>query len=136
MPSFPTLSSGSMRVTTSLGSNAMMKHPSQIQTTYLTKVIRFVSDHEQRWPIQQKLMQATLNYSRMSGYDTSLIREFFYAQKGRYVNTSWSNTFDITIDGVTYAYCVFDQDEFLPVEQSNFPGTYSFSLKIKKLRKN
>jgi hypothetical protein len=136
MPSFPTLSSGSMRVTTALGSNALMKHPSQIQTTFMTKVIRFVSDDEQRWPVQQKLMQATLNYSRMNGYDTSLVREFFYSQKGSYVNTSWSNTFDIVIDGVTYAYCVFDQDEFVATENPSYPGTYSFSLKIRKLRKN
>lgn len=136
MATFPTLSSGSMRVVSGLNTNALMKHPSTVVTTYKTNVITFVADNEQRWPVQQKLMRAELSYSRMSGYDTSILRSFFRSMRGMYVNTSYTNVFDITIDGVDYAYCTFDQDEFVVNENAQFPGTYSFTLKIKQLRKN
>ena len=136
MPTFPTFSSGSMRVVSGLVNNAIMKNPSTVVTTYKTNVITFVADNEQRWSVQQKLMVAELSYDRMSGYDTSVLRSFFSTMKGMYVNTSYTNVFDMTIDGVNYTYCTFEQDDFVVNENAQFPGTYSFKLKVKQLRKN
>lgn len=134
MASFPTMSSGSMKVVGDLDSEAIAMHPSVINHSFATRIFRSVGDHEQRWAIRRELFGGILQYSQVNGYDMSLIREFFNSQKGRYVNSSLSNVFDITLFGITYDYCVFDQDE---LEVSVGRGeTYSFELRIKQIRPN
>lgn len=134
MPTFPTLSSGSMSVSSAINDEAMAMYPSTVSHSFNTRVIQFLGDQEQRWTVRGELFDAVLEYQRVNGYDLSIIRAFFRSQRGMYVNLDLTSTFDITIFGQNYQYCCFDQDELsVTSDQSN---TYSFSLRIKQLRAN
>lgn len=134
MPTFPTLSTGSMRVDTSIGSQAIAMFGSSLVTSYLTKVVSFLDDSEQRWTQRGKLFYATLSFKSLNGYDLSILRGFFVSQRGMHISSDLSSTFDITLGGVNYKYCVFDQDVFQPTVDSG--ERYSVDLRIRQIRPN
>jgi hypothetical protein len=131
---FPTMSSGSMRVVGSLLSEAVAMYPVKTSQSYIVRKISFLDDSEQRWVVRKKLFSCTLEYKNLNGYDLSLLRDFFTSQKGMYVSESLTSTFSITLSGMTYSYCVFDQDYF---ESDVAEGElYSTTLQIKQVRQN
>ena len=131
---FPLSSSGSMKVYGSLATQAMAMYPAALAFEYATRVIQFIGDQEQRFLVHGELFSATLQFSRVNGYDTSVIRDFFRTVGGMLTSTDLSHTFDITIDSVQYSYCVFDQDTFeVEVDREE---TFSFELRLKQLRPN
>ncbi len=134
MATFPLLSSGSMKVSTALSTQAFAMYPSTLTFDYVTRVIQFLGDQEQRFLVRHELFNAELQYSNVNGYDMSLVVDFFKFMLGKAVDTDLSHTFDITIDGNNYAYCVFDQDDLMP--DVGRGETYDFVLKIRQLRKN
>ncbi len=134
MASFPTLSSGSARVNTSLLGEPLAMFPVVVSNGYKTRVLEFLSGKEQTWLVADELASIQLQYSGLNGYDVSVLRTFFHLQKGMYVNTALTNTFDITVKGVNYAYCTFDQDDFSPTV--NESETFSLTLKIIQVRRN
>lgn len=130
---FPTFQSGSMYVLSPLNLNAITKQVT-FGFSWITRRCIFLNDTEQRWTSRQPLFSCTLQYQSMNGYDTSVLVEFFNQMRGAYVDTALLNTFEFTLSGNTYNYCVFDQDE---VEvQVDRGETLAFELKIKQLRPN
>ena len=132
MPTFPTISSGSMKVLGGLANEAMAMYPSTLSHSFVTRVLTTIADREQRWSVRGDRFGATLEYHNLSGADTSLVKSFFLSARGKYAAASLSDGFTITIGGVTHDYCYFDQDEF-NVEVAR-DETCSFSLKITQLR--
>jgi hypothetical protein len=96
---------------------------------YNTGVVQFVNDSEQRWRGMPKLFRGTLSYTDLNGYDLGLLQEFFRSCKGRF-DATWS----LAIEGQTYNYLAFDQDDFTYTE--NLPNRYSCSLKVRQVRPN
>jgi len=125
-----------MRVQSDLADQAIAMFPSTIVDRFTTRVIRFLNDSEQRWTLHDKLHGLVLEYHNVCGYDVSVLRDFFRLRKGRYVGASLTNSFDLKLGGVTYNYCVFDQDDFVVTEDAGKPNTYNFVLRIKILRRN
>ena len=136
MATFPNLSSGSAKVYGPLLNQALAMYPATLTNSYATRVIRFVSDQEQRFTVRASMFYGILEYSGVNQYDMNVIMDFFNSQLGKYavVNVatpSESTTFSITINGVTYENCAFDQDTIEP--QLGRGETYSFQLAIKQL---
>ena len=131
---FPNLSSGSMKVYGSLASQAIAKYPTAIQYGYVTRVVQFLGDQEQRFLVRGELFAAILKFTGMNGYDTSVLRTFFRSMAGMASSVDLTHTFSITLDGVTYNYCVFDQDSFEP--ETDQRELASFQLAIKQVRPN
>ena len=134
MPTFPTINSGSMKVIGALGSEALAMYPSTLSRSFLTRVLTSVADREQRWSVRGERFSCTLDYHDLNGADASLIKSFFLARRGKYVDSGLLNSFTIVIAGETRNYCVFLQDE-LEIEVAR-NETCSFSLKIMQLRSN
>lgn len=131
---FPTLSSGSMKVQSPLTTEAIAMYPSNLVHSFVVRKIRFLSDQEQRWVVRNELFNGVLQYHSMSGYDTSRITAFFRTIKGAYVSPTYTGLFDITIDGINYQNCCFDQDAFSPTTDRS--DTFSFQLAIRQLKPN
>ena len=131
---FPTLSSGSMKVYPPLNTQALAMYPATLNRSFITRVLKFINDSEQRWVVRSELFSAVLQFHGVNGYDMSVLLDFFEQVKGAYVDTALLNVFDITIDSVNYKWCCFDQDE-IDIE-SNQGLTFSFQLSIKQLRPN
>ena len=93
MPTFPTLSSGSMKVASSLASSAIAMYPSTLQSSFITRSVRFLGDQEQRWTVRGKLFSASLEYHGIGGYDLSVLTAFFRTMKGSYVNELLTNIY-------------------------------------------
>lgn len=128
------MSSGSMKVLGSLRDDSIAMFPATISSNYTTRVTRFLGDQEQRWSVRRALVSFVLQYKGVNGYDLSVIRAFFDEVMGRYVSDALLNTFKITLSGVEYQYCVFEQDE---IETNVGRGeTYEFELKIRQVRQN
>lgn len=123
-----------MKVHTPLTTQAIAKYPTAIQYGYTSRVIQFLGDQEQRFLVRGELFAAILRFTGMNGYDTSVLRTFFRSMAGMAASVDLTHTFSITLDGVTYNYCVFDQDDFSP--ETNQTEFGSFELKIKQLRPN
>lgn len=118
----------------SLSGQAIAMYPATLRSSFVTRVIKFVNDTEQRWVVRGRLFSAVLQLHDLNGYDTSLLVNFFNTMRGEYVDAALTNVFDITIDGVQYFWCVFDQD-VLQVQEE--PGLkYSFQMAIRQLRPN
>lgn len=134
MPTFPTNASGSVRAVAPLADEAMAMYPATIAIEQKVKVFTFLNDEEQRFVSSHPLLRITLKYTLVNGYDMSVIRDFFMSMRGAHVTSLLIDLFDITLEGVEYNYCCFDQDE-LTVEVGP-SETYSFELKIRQLRAN
>jgi hypothetical protein len=123
-----------MKVYSDLSGQALAMYPSAISDEYVTRVFRFLNDQEQRFLVRDKLFRSVLQYAGVNGYDTSVLRRFFYSMRGAASTTDLSNTFDIMIGGQQYLGCVFDQDDFtVEVDQAE---NNSFQLKIKQIANN
>jgi hypothetical protein len=132
---FPLLSSGAMRVLQSpLKDNAIAMYPSTLASSFNTRVIKFLNDTEQRFLVNDKLFSCTLQYHGVNGYDMAILRAFFNAMDGMLIDPTLEHSFSITIDGSTYDYCGFGQDE-LDVEVGR-GETFSFELKIIQVAPN
>lgn len=131
--SFPSTSSGSMFVLPPLTTQSISMYPATLNINYMTRVITFLGDQEQRWLVTGPLFGATLAYVHMSGYDMSRIALFFQTMQGMATSVDLTQTFSFTIGGQVYDYCVFDQDAFEP--QVQVLG-FSFQLQIRQLRPN
>lgn len=134
MIDFPKLSSGSMKVYSPLSNSAIAMYPATLTNAFVTRVIKFLGDQEQRWVVRQALFNCTLQYHQVNGYDLAIIKNFFSATGGKYVSPDLSNTFSLSLNGEQYNYCVFDQDLFSA--QVDGSETYTFSLMIKQVRPN
>lgn len=112
MASFPTLHSGEV---TMLGFTRT--------ASYGTAVKAFEDGSEQRWRARKPIAQFTLRYKDIDGVDLSALRAFFLSTKG-----GFDATWDITIQGVTYAGCAFATDTFSFAEEK--PNRASGTLPI------
>jgi len=118
MASFPNLASGTPA-----------KYPASCATEYRTGVITFADGSEQRYKKRAPLVRWTLTYSDISSADVETLSMFFSTCKG-----AFDKTWDITISGVLYSYCSFDQDDFAVTETRN--GRFSVSLAVRQVRKS
>ena len=120
-----------MKVFSDLSGQALAMYPSAISDEYVTRVIRFLNDQEQRFLVRDTLFRGMLQYAGVNGYDTSVLRRFLYSMRGAASTTDLSNTFSITIGNQTYPFCIFDQDDFtVEVDQAE---NNSFQLKIRQI---
>jgi hypothetical protein len=128
MALFPTISSGSV-----------MCYSSSFGTEYLTGIVRFVNDSEQRWAERAPLARATLVFADISSYDLSTLQGFWQSYKGMYVDAALSNVFELSFTDASgnsydWKYCIFEQNDFTATETK--PGCFSLSLKVRQVRKN
>jgi hypothetical protein len=131
---FPGISSGTMRVYGALASQAMAMYPATLSHRFITRVLKFVNDSEQRWTVSGELFSCVLEFSHLSGYDFAQILGFFQTMRGAYIDAALLNTFSITIDSVPYYWCVFDQDSIQ--DETGVDESHAFKLAIKQLRPN
>ncbi len=134
MPTFPILSSGSMKVYSPLSAEAVAMYPATLNHGFVTRVLKFINDSEQRFTVRRELFSVVLDFHDIGGYDLGLLMGFFEDLRGMYVDPLLLNVFDITIDGVNYQWCVIDQDQ-LDVTSTN-GLTFSTSIAIKQVRQN
>lgn len=120
MASFPTLRSGSIAY-----------FPLEDEEVLPTRVVRFNDDSEQRFASSPSLRSFVLSYRDVDGYDLSRMLEFFRARKGRFVDSAFTNLFDITVGGVQHDNMAFDHDDFEYTETK--PNRYSFTLRVKQI---
>lgn len=133
MPALPSLESASVSVLSPLSADSFAMYPATIGSKFVTRVHQFVDDSEQRWTVADSLKEFELQYSQVNGYDMSLMMKFFISQKGRHVSTDLTTTFSVQLYGDIHLYCVFDQDDLIPVVGQG--ETYQFTLKIKQIRR-
>lgn len=134
MPTFPTIQSGSMLAYGSLLNEALVAYPLGTGHNYVTRVHTFLGDHEQRYVVRREFLTVVVEYSNLSGYDASLLRTFYFNQIGAYVTPSLSNTFSLTLFGVTYNYCAFVEDSL--EETQSRDERFSMRLSIAQIRPN
>lgn len=94
-----------------------------------TRIVKFGSDHEQRWRTAPILNGWDLVFNRLKLADRTALETFFDTQKGAFDST-WTFPFLST----NYTSMVFDQDEFTAVEA--FPNRYDVTLKIQQVKKS
>lgn len=131
---FPTLSSGTCKVASSLSGQPLAKYPVQAKSEWVTRVIRFMDDSEQAWVTRFPLLTLNLQYSGVNGYDVGKIVEFFDERLGRYVDDAYLNVFSITVGTISYNWMVFDQDSIDFSENPETPLYFDFVLRLKQLR--
>lgn len=134
MSAFPTLASGSMVVDSSILGNPIAMYPMTSTTSWVTRIIRFVNDTEQSWTVRTALFSAQLNYHDVNGYDAARVEDFFHQQIGMWVDEALVNTFSMLINGTTYSWLVFDQDDLVLTENPNAIGRFSFTINVKQVR--
>ena len=108
-------------------------------TEYVTGVVRFVNDSEQRWAERAPLARGTLVFTDISSYDLSTLQSFWQSYKGAYVDAALTNVFELAFtdaSGNAYDFknCIFEQNDFKATEMR--PGRFSLSLKVRQVRKN
>jgi len=111
-------------------------YPGTIGREYVTDVVQFVNDAEQRWAARQMNAVFKLVYTGVNSYDVNIMREFFVSKKGRLVDSGLTNTFTIAdplIPGTPYNYCYFDQDDFTTLCMGA-GNRYNFVLQIRQAR--
>lgn len=110
--SYPTLASGDV-----------LMYPAQRNVGPKVKSIFFANGFTKRWVAAPIINSWRCDYTGLSNGDASALETFFVTQKGAF-DTSW----DITIDGVTFAKCAFDDDSFVRTETPDRPNRWSVSL--------
>jgi len=131
---FPTLSESSAYTLSPLSGYALANYPVVQSQAYQVRKLRFLNDSEQRWISRPILFGCTLKYSRISGYDTSLLLGFFRQMRGALVDAALLNTFSITLSGNLYNFCSFVNDS-LPI-QSEAGERFSLQMQIVQVRPN
>ena len=112
MASFPTLRSGQVTMT-----------PLTRGLEFRTQVHKFKNGSEQRVAERGERARFVLSYTNLDGYDVSTLCDFWRSTKG-----SFDATWDITVDGVLYEGCAFEDDAF-PATESKAERA-SLSLKV------
>jgi hypothetical protein len=112
----------------------MAMYPAQFSHLFATRVHQFLDDGEQRWVVRGELLNLVLQFHSVSGYDFSVVRDFFNSLLGSYVDSALVNTFSIAIDGVLYKWCCFVSDALENVVSRG--ETYSFTLAIRQVAPN
>lgn len=112
MASFPTLRSGQVTMT-----------PLTRASEFVTGVIRYRNGSEQRFVQRAERARFVLSFSNLDGYDVATLRDFWRSTKG-----AFDATWGITIDGVLYEGCAFEDDEFSVTESK--AERYSVSLRV------
>jgi hypothetical protein len=110
--SFPTLRSGQVTMT-----------PLTRAVEFRTQVHRFRNGSEQRVAERGERARFVLSYTNLDGYDVSTLRDFWRSTKG-----AFDPTWDITVDGVLYEGCAFEDDAFTVAESK--AERYSVSLRM------
>jgi hypothetical protein len=119
-----------------LRSGCVAMYPATITREYVTDIVQFVNDAEQRWAARQMNADFQLVFTGVNSYDVNIMREFFVSKKGRFLDSGLTNTFtiaDAKIPGAPYNYCYFDQDDFTTAA-AGAGNRYNFVLQIKQAR--
>lgn len=120
---FPTLSFGEVaKVSTSVS------HRRDVT------VHKFLNMSEQRYVSSHETSPFELHLTRLNGYDYSQVLDFFIQMRGAFVDASLINTFSLTLDGVTYPYCAFEDDTFEVSEA--LPNLYDVVLRCRQMRRS
>lgn len=90
---------------------------------FRTQVHRFRNGSEQRVAERGERARLVLTFTNLDGYDVSTLRDFWRSTKG-----AFDATWDITIDGVLYEGCAFEDDEFAATESK--AERYSVALRV------
>lgn len=117
MAAFPTLATGSVAM-----------YPVTRTHTRQTRVFKFLDDKEQRYRDRVRLERFELVFEHLGLADRDTIISFFDSTKG-----SFDATWEISLAGVTYKSCVFEDDELKwsePIE-----GLYNLTLKIRQTKR-
>lgn len=120
---FPTLRSGQVA-----------RYPVEQRTSVMTGMVQFVNASEQRWQTKGPIQSFVFKYSNVNSYDLGIMIDFFNQMKGAFVDAALANTFSVTLEGNTYNYCTFVDDQFTEVEMKT--NRYSFELSIIMVRPN
>lgn len=128
MALFPTFSSG-----------ASFYYTSSFGQEFLSRVVKFVNDSEQRWAERAPLARVTMVFTDISSYDLSTLEAFWLSYKGSYIDAAMTNVFELTftdVSGNSYDWknCYFMTNDFSPMETK--PGRFSITLKVAQARKN
>lgn len=110
--SFPALASGDV-----------LMYPATRMIGPKVKQLAFANGFVKRWVNAPLINSWRCDWTGLTNTDATTLETFWTTQKGAY-DTSW----DITIDGVTYAKCAFDDDVFTRIETPDRPGRWSVSL--------
>jgi hypothetical protein len=116
MPSFPTLSTGSV-----------CTYPLLHTHRTRTRIHHFENDSEQRYRDGRMTNEFVLSLNSISRADYNLVEDFFDARAGSF-DTSW----DLTIAGATYQHCTFVEDVLTASEVK--PNRITASLRIRQTR--
>lgn len=92
------------------------------------KSIEFANGFTKRWVSAPLTNSWRCEWSGLTNADAATLETFWATQKGA-ADTSW----DITIDGTTYARCAFDDDEFARLETPDRPNRWSVSLSFSQI---
>lgn len=115
--SFPALASGDV-----------LMYPATRSIGPKVKALTMANGFVKRWVAAPLINSWRCDWTGLSNADATTIETFWATQKGA-ADTSW----DITIDGVTYAKCAFDDDTFTREENADRPGRWSVSLAFSQI---
>jgi hypothetical protein len=87
-----------------LTNGVLERYPLTRSMSMRANVIRFAAGNTQRHPLQARLEQFALRWTRLTRADRDIILNFWNLQKGAF------GTFSIKIDGVNYDDCFFAND--------------------------
>jgi hypothetical protein len=117
---FPTVRSGA----------GVALYPLTRSRAYVTTVLQFCDDSEQRWLSQANgLARFKLEYHNLNADDVNALLAFWRAQRG-----ALDGTWTITVAGVTYAHMYFTDDNF--VFQEVCSGMFDLTLACAQWRQN
>jgi hypothetical protein len=93
MAQFPVLTNG-----------VLERYPLTRSMSMRAQVTRFAAGNSQRYPVQTRMEQFQLRWTRLTAVDRDIILNFWNSQKGAF------GDFSIQIDGVLYDNCTFLAD--------------------------
>lgn len=96
---------------------------------FSVNIVQFENGSEQRFKTRRQFFECDIVFRNINGYDHGQVMDFFNSAKGRKDDT-WS----ITIEGVTWDYMTFLQDEIEWTDNGH--EGFSGSIKCQQVRKN
>ena len=116
MADFPVLKSG-----------FLSKYPLTDETCFPTRVLQFIDDSEQRFPVGRMYRRFSLSYHEIDGYDLGILRSFWESMKGQY-----DSTWRLFWNGTWIESCRFESDDFVYVEGPK-PGRFHVNLRVRQM---
>jgi hypothetical protein len=101
--------------------------PATLCIGFGTRVMRFCNDAEQRWVSRGQFGVFVLTLTNISGFDLSIVRDFFRAVKGRF-DATWS----LTVNGTTHSNLTLDSDDLVVTEQR--PNLFNLQVKCRQVQ--